>query len=236
MPRLMLLVLLLLPSLAAQAHQNKSYDQNGGHYDDFGTYHCHLDGCVLTESRHQARRRIGNSRDREKFYNKEDWPYWEDFDNDCQDARAEVLVITSRVPVSYTNPRNCVVKEGLWLDEYSGEEFTRALDLEIDHIIPPRYADTANGYQWDQQKRSTFANDPMNLIAVSRKTFREKRQRSIALWRPRAEYLCSYASQWRDIAEKYQLRLFNRESGRINSTLKDCGPEGPFRSEDPPAP
>ena len=110
--------------------------------------------------------------------------------------RTAVLENTSRVPVTWTNPRQCEIREGLWIDEYTGEEITRAGAMEVDHIIPPVYANASDGYQWDQGKRAQFANDPFNLIPVSRETHRKKRERSIGAWRPRDEFQCEYAQAW----------------------------------------
>ncbi|MEX2366930.1 MAG: hypothetical protein WD601_10010 [Pseudohongiellaceae bacterium] len=227
MPKRMLfkctLLLLLLPAAGTQAHEFKSYDLNGGHYDDFGTYHCHLAGCEMTEHRYQIRRRlISNTRDQEKFFHPDDWPYWEYPGGGCQDARARVLIQTSQVPVTFNTPRECVVREGLWVDDYTGEEYTRAAEMEIDHIIPPMYANATNGYRWDYGKRVSFANDPLNLIPVSRDTYRSKRSRSIGQWRPREEFLCEYAAAWRDISETYDLDLVNRDTGRMRNILEDC--------------
>lgn len=221
---LLVLPLSILAVVPSQAHLDKSYDLNGGHYDNFGNYHCHLQGCRMTESRYQYRRNrlAGRASDRSEYFNQEDWPYWEDMDNDCQDARTEVLVLTSQVQVTYTNPRNCEVREGLWVDQYTGEQYTRAGELEIDHIIPPEYADASNGYQWDYSKRYNFANDPLNLIPVSRATHRRKRERGIASYRPRDEYLCEYATAWQMVSEIYDLDLFTRDRSRMRSILEDC--------------
>lgn len=214
---------LLVPVLPALAHQTKPYDLNGGHYDDFGTYHCHLAGCELTESRYETRRSLlRNPRDQEKFYLAEDWPHWQPF-NGCQNTRNAILANTSREHVTFATPRNCTVREGLWIDEYTGEEYTRAAELEIDHIIPPIYANASNGYQWDLGKRSAFANDPINLIPVARDVHRSKRERGIGSWRPpREDYWCQYAAAWRDVSEKYDLRLFPRDSGRLRNILAEC--------------
>jgi hypothetical protein len=221
---LLFLLLILTPAFAVQAHFGKSHDRNGGHYDEVGRYHCHLNNCELTESRWEFRRRTQRAaRDSEKFFNEDDWPYWEIMSTGCQNMRTEVLVITSKTPVTFSNPRNCQVRTGLWFDEYTGEEFTRAAQMAIDHIIPPTYADSSNGYQWDDQTRRYFANDPANLMPVSKDVYSKKRQRGIGGWQPREEFLCDYALAWRDIAAKYDLTLFARERRKISETLEECG-------------
>ncbi len=228
--RLPLLALLL--AAPASAHFDKPFDMNGGHYDDFGNYHCHQPGCVMTEHRFQVRRTLrGHPRDRAIFFLDEDWPYPLQV-NGCRDARNEVLVMTSKVPVTFTNPRECQVSEGLWVDEYTGQEYTNAFEMDVDHIIPLQYADSANGYRWDFQTRASFSNDPANLVPVARDSSRQKRQRSIAEWRPSDEQLlCSYAVQWRDIAGRYRLQLYNRDISRMRTVLRNCGEEEQYKPE-----
>lgn len=223
----------LLAGTAAQAHEEKQYDKNGGHWDDYGNYHCHIDGCIETSSRNSYRSRaFSNPRDMELYYLQEDWPYWQLVTN-CKTARTYVLEQTSKVPVTWTNPRQCEIREGLWVDEYTGEEFTRAAALEVDHIIPPMYANASNGYQWELGKRAEFANDPFNLIPVGRDTHRKKRDRGIASWEPREEFQCEYAATWKQIAEKYDLDLFARDTSRMNRILDECEESvGPTVEED----
>jgi hypothetical protein len=214
---------LLLLTVSATADDTKPYDMNGGHYDNSGYYHCHVSGCVQAPSRNQYRSRVFNARDMDMFYLQDDWPYFLSPDNTCKTMRTIVLEATSRIPVTYTNPRQCEVREGMWVDEYTGEEFTRAAALEIDHIIHPKYANATNGYQWDYGKRVEFSNDVANLIPVGRETARKKRQRSIGEWRPRDEFICQYAQNWKQVSDKYELDLFARDTSRINTILGDCG-------------
>ena len=213
----------LLATVAAQAHIDKPYDPNGGHWDDWGNYHCHNDGCIETDSRNSYRSRAFSSpRNMDLYYLKEDWEYWQ-IAGGCKTVRTAVLENTSKVPVTWTNPRQCEIREGLWIDEYTGEEFTRAAQLEIDHIIPPKYANATNGYQWEFAKRVAFANDPFNLIPVGRETHRKKRERGIGDWQPREEFECDYAQAWYQVSEKYDLDLFARDTSRMNKILDDCG-------------
>lgn len=214
---------LLLSGMTAQAHFDKPTDRNGGHWDDGGFYHCHEPQCVPTGNRSDFRRlsgRLSNVND-DLYWVAEDWPHWLVLSG-CKTARTVVLESTSRVPVTWTNPRQCEIREGLWIDNYTGEEYTRAGALEVDHIIPPVYANAANGWQWNNQKRAQFANDPLNLAPVSRETHRRKRDRSIGRWQPEEAYRCEYAQAWLDVSEKYELDLFAQDKSRINTILKDC--------------
>jgi len=218
------------------AHIDKGFDRNGGHYDPFGNYHCHQQGCRLAPSRRDFsfrnnRTRV-NTRDQEDFYNEEDWPHWM-LVGQCQTMRTQILQATSEVPVTWSNPRQCEIREGKWTDPYTGDEFVRAARLELDHIIPPSYANVSNGFQWDDRTRMEFANDPLNLVPVSRDIHRKKRDRSISAWRPpEKDYHCEYAAAWRDVARKYDLDLFATDRSRINSILDDCDiPERDFEQD-----
>lgn len=200
-------------------------DENGGHYDG-ASYHCHMSACDEPDTFTRGGGRDSfffDPESRDKFFNAADWPYDEDFDGDCQNTRNEILAVTSRAPVRYTNPRNCEARTGEWFDEYTGELFTVAAQLELDHIIPLRYAHNVGGDAWPPGKKVAFANDPMNLILTERREANRKNERGPSRYLPREEYRCDYVRQWQAIAEKYELRLATQDSNRITVILRDCG-------------
>ena len=200
-------------------------DLNGGHY--WGqSYHCHMTACEMPDT-FDFRRRARDSlltdyRQREKFFNEDDWSYEEDFDGDCQSTRQEILVLTSMVDVRYTNPRNCVVRTGEWLDEYTGELFKVAVKLEVDHIIPRMYAHTHGGDRWTPEKKLAFANDPLNIILVERREIRRKRDRGPSRYLPRDEFQCEYINLWNQISEKYDLQLSTTDRSTISRLNAAC--------------
>ena len=200
-------------------------DLNGGHY--WGqSYHCHVTACEMPDT-FDFRRRARDSlltdyRKREKFFNEDDWSFEEDFDGDCQSTRQEMLILTSRIDVRYTNPRNCVVRTGEWLDEYTGELFKVAVKLEVDHIIPRMYAHTHGGDRWTPEKKLTFANDPLNIMLVERREIRRKRDRGPSRYLPRDEFQCEYINLWNQISEKYGLQLSTTDRSTISRLNSDC--------------
>ena len=200
-------------------------DLNGGHY--WGqSYHCHVAACEMPDT-FDFRRRARDSlltdyRKREKFFNEDDWSFEEDFDGDCQSTRQEMLILTSRIDVRYTNPRNCVVRTGEWLDEYTGELFKVAVKLEVDHIIPRMYAHTHGGDRWTPEKKLTFANDPLNIMLVERREIRRKRDRGPSRYLPRDEFQCEYINLWNQISEKYDLQLSTSDRSTISRLNADC--------------
>ena len=200
-------------------------DINGGHY--YGaSYHCHMTACEMPDTFNIGR--IGRDslltdyRDREKFYNEDDWSFEEDFDEDCQSSRQEMLILTSRTEVKYSNPRNCVVRTGEWLDDYTGEVFTIAVQIDIDHVIPRMYAHTHGGDRWMPEKKLMFANDPLNMMVVEKREIRRKRDRGPNRYLPREEFHSEYVQLWEAIAEKYDLQLESRDVSAIGRIKKDC--------------
>ena len=215
--------LLFVPAIASSHGGN--LDINGGHY--YGrSYHCHLSGCEMPDTFGIGRARrdslMTNRRGREKFFNTDDWNFEVDYDNDCQSTRQEMLILTSRTEVRYTNPRNCVVRTGEWLDEYTGKTFKVAVQVDIDHVIPLMYAHTHGGDRWPAQKKLQFANDPLNLMLVEKREIKKKNERGPDRYLPRKEFQCKYAGMWDAIANNYDLDIESRDKNRIRKILEDC--------------
>ena len=200
-------------------------DLNGGHY--WGqSYHCHMTGCEMPDTFDFGRRSrdslLTDYRRREKFFNEDDWSFEEDFDGDCQSTRQEMLILTSRSNVRYTNPRNCVVRTGQWLDEYTGETFEVAVKIEVDHVIPRMYAHTHGGDRWMPEQKLQFSNDPLNIMLVERREIRRKRDRGPSRYLPRDEFQCEYVNLWNQISEKYNLQLSASDRSTISRIKEDC--------------
>ena len=200
-------------------------DLNGGHY--WGqSYHCHMTGCEMPDTFDFGRRSrdslLTDYRRREKFFNEDDWSFEEDFDGDCQSTRQEMLILTSRSNVRYTNPRNCVVRTGQWLDEYTGETFEVAVKIEVDHVIPRMYAHTHGGDRWMPEQKLQFSNDPLNIMLVERREIRRKRDRGPSRYLPRDEFQCEYVNLWIQISEKYNLQLSASDRSTISRIKANC--------------
>lgn len=140
-------------------------------------------------------------------YDRGDWPHWEDYDADCQNARHELLIASSLVPVTFTRADRCTVATGRWQGPYTGLSFTRARQVDIDHVIPLKYAHDHGGAGWDRLTKALFANDPANLLVTQASANRSKGSRGPSGYLPRAQYRCEYAVKWRTLAKKYGLKL-----------------------------
>lgn len=211
--KLIILSLLLIAS-AAIAHGGR-LDSTGGHNNrKTNEYHCHREPCFSThkKSKQALQEAKSESRAYSSIYNRKDWPHWVDYDQDCQNTRAEELIKASSVAVKFKRNKGCVVSHGRWYDPYSGKTFTKASKLDIDHIVPLKEAHISGGNSWGRKQRRAFANDPENLIVVSASENREKGAKDLARWLPDViEYRCQYVKRWMRVKTKYQLSIDQRE-------------------------
>ena len=130
-------------------------------------------------------------------YDRKAWKHWIDADKDCQNTRHEVLLEESLGTVSFKTSKNCGVVSGSWLGAYSGDVFTDASQLDIDHLIPLKEAHISGGYAWDAYRKRDYANDlsnPLSLIAVDKGLNRQKGASDPADWLPpQQSYVEEYA-------------------------------------------
>lgn len=212
--RLLPLLLLLLPA-GAFAHGGGLDDRGGHRNSQTGRYHCHQPGCTADTE--------GANATTDADYDRDAWPHWSDTDGDCRDTRAEVLIRTSKVAVSYRRTERCVVASGLWIDPYTGQAFRDASRLDIDHLVPLSHAHSHGGAQWSHRQRADFANDPANLIPVSASANRSKGGDAPNEWLPDNQaYRCEYGRRWQRITAEYELRSAPEAVPVLERLLQSC--------------
>jgi hypothetical protein len=159
-------------------------------------------------------------------YVRKDWPHWGDSDKDCQNTRAEVLIIESYEAVSFKSATPCTVATGEWFDPYTEEIVYAASDLDVDHMIPLKNTHISGGHAWTKEKRRAFANDmnhPEHLIAVTASANRSKGARGPEAWKPPAEnHWCDYATHWIDIKWRWELSVTPEEYEALADMLTSC--------------
>ena len=155
-------------------------------------------------------------------YERSAWRHWEDFDGDCQNTRHELLISQSLITVSFTSTRACTVALGQWLDPYTGSTFSKASDVDIDHVIPLQYAHDHGAAQWSPLLKKLFANDPDNLLIVDDGENQRKGAKGPAQYLPRLQYRCEYVRRWQQLAEKYELQLARQDLQTLTRITRDC--------------
>lgn len=156
-------------------------------------------------------------------YNRDAFRHWIDADRDCQDTRAELLLGASRVPPAL-DKKGCLVKMGSWYDPYTGKTRSKASWFDIDHIVPLEEAWQKGAWAWTRERREEFANDPQNLLIVSKQENRRKQGKTPADYMPpNRGYHCQYLRQWLIIKQKYGLLMDTAEAVFVVGKLGECG-------------
>ena len=160
-------------------------------------------------------------------YDRDEWQHWIDADGDCQNARAEVLVAESTVAVTFTSASSdCTVATGRWLGPFTGQTFTAASDVDVDHMVPLKNAHDSGGSAWSAARKRGYANDlsdPQHLIAVDDGTNQSKGARGPEAWKPPLQpYWCQYAVDWISIKVHWDLTVTADEWSALLAMLGTC--------------
>lgn len=151
---------------------------------------------------------------------------WDDADGDCQNTRHELLAQLSTGRVSYSSD-GCSVVHGRWNDPYTGNIYSTARDLDVDHLVPLAYAWSRGADKWDSAKRERFANDQVNLFAVQASANRQKGAKGPLKWMPpNAGFHCQYLLRFTRVSKSYGLVFSVQEAEGIDRMKTSaCGRE-----------
>ena len=151
---------------------------------------------------------------------------WNDVDGDCQDTRAEVLVLEAQVPVTFTTLASCTVATGQWLDPWSGTVNASASALDVDHTVPLANAWRSGAWAWTPEQRVAYANDladDAHLIAIPAGENRSKSDDGPEAWRPPLTAAwCAYARVWTAIKARWNLTATPAEWSAILEMASTC--------------
>ena len=160
-------------------------------------------------------------------YDRGDWRHWVDADRDCQNTRAEVLIAESRAAVTFADDEECRVTGGEWAGPWSGEVFSDAGEVDIDHHVPLAHAHESGGWRWDKARKRAYANDlsdPASLQVTKASVNRAKGKQAPDQWRPaeRAGW-CRYADDWVSVKAQWGLTVTEAEADALREMLETCG-------------
>jgi hypothetical protein len=121
------------------------------------------------------------------------------------------------------------VASGVLHDPYTGStiNFVRgvgtSLAVQIDHVVALSDAWQKGAQQLSFTTRVSFANDPLNLLAVDGPTNGQKSDSDAASWLPpRKAYRCAYVSRQVAVKRKYHLWVTQAERDAILVVLRAC--------------
>ncbi len=78
--------------------------------------------------------------------------------------------------------------------------------LDIDHVVPLKWAYEHGAHDWPVERKAKFANDPLNTIAVSLSANRSKGAKGPTEWMPpNNAYRCDYLRKFESVLKAYGL-------------------------------
>ena len=149
---------------------------------------------------------------------------WKDVDGNGCDTRNDILI---RDLVERQMRDECVVLSGvLYPDPYTGEDvvFVRGKSVvDVDHVVSLGNAWVTGAALWDRSKREAFANDPLNLLAVSARANRQKSDGDAATWLPsNGGFRCDLVALQVAVKVKHGLWVTPAESEAMLRVLDSC--------------
>ena len=167
---------------------------------------CHADAALNKHHCHSSGQEVAVPKYDRKLFGK-----WLDLDGDCQNTRHELLIEFSTHVIGFSE-NLCRTVLGRWLDPYSGKIFFESSKLDIDHLVPLKFAWEHGAYAWSKKKRKQFSNDFINLLAVDKSLNREKGAHGPTNWLPpNKKYRCQYLLRFQRVMQIYELKLFVKE-------------------------
>lgn len=172
----------------------------------------------VTSNRETLLDEIGETVD-QPSYDRTQFGRWMDEDGDGLNTRAELLLATSKAPVTFNSSRSAV-RSGEWVDRYTGKTFTSAFEVQVDHLVPLSWAWERGASEWDDDKRKRFANDLSNLVIVEGAVNLEKGASGPDQWLPPLiEVRCDYIKSFEAVVASYGLEL-SQDEGEIYGELR----------------
>ncbi|WEW58733.1 hypothetical protein PRK78_004201 [Emydomyces testavorans] len=154
-------------------------------------------------------------------YSRSLFPHWITISGACN-TRETVL---SRDGTNIVLDSNCYPVQGNWYSPYDGARWTKASDVDIDHVVPLSNAWKSGARAWTTARRQAFANDLSNpqLIAVTDTVNQEKGDQGPEDWQPPlASYHCTYSRMWIKVKSVYSLTITSAEKSALTDMLSTC--------------
>ena len=154
---------------------------------------------------------------------------WADVDRNGCDTRNDILRRDLDEVEIRPGTNGCLVLTGSLVDPYSGTtiDFVRGQDtsalVQVDHVVALADAWQSGAQRWDLERRTAFANDPLNLLAVDGGLNQQKRASNAASWLPpdRGSW-CGYASQQIAVKHAYGLSVTSAERDALERAARRC--------------
>ena len=154
---------------------------------------------------------------------------WADVNRNGCDTRNDILQRDLTNLSFRSGTRDCVVESGKLIDPYSGitinfvKGVKSSMEVQIDHVVALSNAWQTGAFKFTLEKRTQFANDPDNLLAVQGRLNSQKGDGDAATWLPPLKsYRCTYVSKQISVKAKYGLWVTAPEKAAMKNILAKC--------------
>ena len=153
-------------------------------------------------------------------YNRSEFPHWDDEDGDGMNTRLEILSLEKVDEIGWYSRW-----DGEW---YAGEGGLSAPRFDIDHIVSLKEAWQSGADEWSASDRDTFADDMLNLTAVTASSNRSKGAKDASEWLPpEPSGQCYLSIRVIQVKTKWNLSVNQDEYNTLKELTESCGPEIP---------
>jgi len=142
---------------------------------------------------------------------------------------------------TYVAGDDCRIQNGVLYDPYTADWITYVRggvsEVDIDHVVALGDAWQKGAQQLSPARREVFANDPLELLAVSSTANRIKGDGDAATWLPsNTSFRCDYVARQIAVKQKYRLWVTRAEHDAMARVLSTCpGQKLPTSSLQPPS-
>jgi hypothetical protein len=154
---------------------------------------------------------------------------WADVDGNGCDTRNDMLRRDLSALALKPGTRDCVVLSGVLNDPYTASliNFLRgnstSTAVQIDHVVALSDAWQKGAQQLSPAQRMSFANDPLNLLAVDGPANQQKSDGDAATWLPpNKSFRCEYVARQISVKSSYSLWVTQPEHDAMARVLGSC--------------
>jgi Protein of unknown function (DUF1524)/Excalibur calcium-binding domain len=158
---------------------------------------------------------------------------WKDVDRNGCDTRNDMLRRDLAPVTVRAGTQGCLVVAGSLRDPYTAKTIafrrgqTTSSAVQIDHVVALSDSWQKGAQKWSSAKRESFANDPVNLLAVQGSANMSKGDGDAATWLPSNKAIrCTYVARQVRVKGKYDLWVTRAEHDAIIRVLTACPDEG----------
>jgi hypothetical protein len=151
---------------------------------------------------------------------------WRDVNRNGCDTRDDILRRDLRRRTVRAGTHGCVITAGTLTDPYTGTRIVYVRGhsrIDIDHVVALGDAWQLGAARWPAGLRVSFANDPLELLAVSASANRQKGDSDSASWLPQAKpFRCAYVARQVAVKLRYRLAVTGAERAAMRRVLDTC--------------